>query len=130
MEIFHTAIWVSDVEATLDFYVETLGLECPHRHVDEEGIDNLYLSGDGDVEIQFKFDPNDPLTRVSPEPIDHIAFTVRELEKIVEDVQKHTEYRVVREPWARQTRRGYRARLALLKDPNGYTVELIDRHPE
>ena len=130
MEISPTAIWVSEVEATLDFYVETLGLECPRRHVDEDGIDNVYLSGDGEEEIQFKFNPDHPSARVSPETIDHIAFTVRELEKIVEDVREHTEYRVVREPWTRQTRRGYRARLALLKDPNGYTVELIDRLPE
>lgn len=76
MDVIHTAVWVSDTEEPLDFYVDTLGLEKELAHVSEDGTEKVYVVGDGsDTEIQFRCDPtaNDQIT---PAGIDHLEISV------------------------------------------------------
>lgn len=126
MEISHVALWIANREATLDFYTNTLGLICSHQQVDEDGIENLYITDRSNMEIQLKYDPADPGLKGRPEVVDHIAFVVTDVKSLIDKVRTQTNYQIIKDSWTRSTRRGYRARLGLLVDPNGYTVELIE----
>lgn len=121
MDVLHTAIWVSDIEETLEFYVDTLGLEKTNEFVSGDGATNVYVAGDDDVELQFKYKPD----REVPEPagIDHIALTVDDTDAMVERLVEETACTLERGPL---TSEGANARVAFLEGPDGYGLELVE----
>lgn len=129
MNISHTALWVSEYEETKRFYIETLGLDQAQETVDGNGVYNLYLTGSSDTELQFKYDP-DKYRNVSTDAIDHIAFDTTQLDEMFQVIRDEFGTKVVMEPTTRETRRGYQATIALVEDPTGYTVELVERHSQ
>lgn len=130
MEISHLALWIKNKEATLDLYGTTLGLSCAHHLVDESGIENIYLTDGTTREVQFKYDPAQPELTGPPAVVDHIAFVVPEVDVLTDTVRNRTGCKIIKGPWTRVTRRGYHARLAIIEDPNGYHVELIEKLDE
>ncbi|ARS90732.1 VOC family protein [Natrarchaeobaculum aegyptiacum] len=121
MNVLHTAIWVSDIEDTLEFYVDTLGLEKTNEFVSGDGATNVYVAGDDDAELQFKYDPD----REVPEPagIDHIALTVDDTDAMVERLVEETDCTLERGPLDSE---GASARVAFLEGPDGYGLELVE----
>lgn len=121
MEVIHSAIWVSDLEETLSFYVDALGLEKTHEFEGGDGAKNVYVAGEGDAEIQFKYDPD--IEPPAPAGFDHIAVAVEDTDAEVERLVEETGCTVRRGPL---TSEGANARVAFIEDPDGYGVELVE----
>lgn len=122
MDVIHTAVWVRDLDATIEFYEGVLGLD--HRwDFTHDGVVNYYVGSDAGAEIQFKFDPEstDP---VDPAGIDHLAMSVDDVDETFERVVADSDCEVVLEPTdiAAADRRA-----AFVTDPDGYVVEFVQR---
>lgn len=64
MEYLHTMVRVSDLDASLDFYCDKLGLKELKRHDNEKGRFTLvFLAAPGDekaqIELTYNWDPED-----------------------------------------------------------------------
>jgi lactoylglutathione lyase len=119
VRLIHTALDVSDVEATLDFY-ESLGLSYAHEFT-LDGVRNVYVSGDGGMELQFRDDP-DEAAPADPSGVDHVAVEVDDVDAEFGRVVEETDCPVVHEPMD-VPEAG--ARAAFVEDPDGYAVELV-----
>jgi lactoylglutathione lyase len=121
MGLIHTAIDVSDLESTLDFYAE-LGLEQTDEF-ELGGVKNVYLgSDDTDMELQLRYDPSSTV-RVEPAGIDHVALEVDDVDRVFEDLLDAEHPDVVKPP---QYIDPANATAAFVKDPDGYVVELVE----
>ena len=122
MDVLHCALWVADVDRTLAFYCDEIGLEKTREFVGGDGARNVFVAGEGEAELQFKHDPDrtDPL----PEPagIDHVAFEVGDTDAMVEQLVEDGGATLRRGPLDSE---GASARIAFVEDPDGYGVELI-----
>lgn len=120
MDVAHTALWVSDLEATAEFYEGVLGLDF-HWEFTHEGVRNYYVGTDDGAELQFKttVDEDDS---VSPDGIDHIALTVSDPDETFERVVAESDCEIVLEP---TTFEAAGRRAAFVSDPDGYTVEFV-----
>lgn len=120
MDVLHTAIWVSDLETELDFYADVFGFERTREFVGDDGVENVFIAGDSDTEIQFKRtdEPVDP----NPKEMDHIAIAVDDIDAVFD---------AATDEWGCSVRGGIRAmdddlRIAFIEDPEGYGLELIE----
>lgn len=121
MEVIHTALRVSDLDATTEFYEDVLGLDHQWEFV-LDGETNYYVgSGDG-AEIQFKHDPDDD-EPVEPAGFDHVALGVDDTDATFERVVAESDCGVELEP---TTVEQAGCRIAFITDPDGYTVELVE----
>jgi len=120
MRVIHTAMWVSDLEATRAFYEDVLGLDF-HREFTTDGVTNYYVGSDDGAELQFKHraDESDPVT---PDGVDHVAVGVDDVDATFERVVEETGCPVVLEP---TTIEAANSRAAFVEDPDGYTVEFV-----
>lgn len=120
MDVFHTAIWVSDLEATKSFYEDALGLTFDNEF-EKGGTTNYYVSGDTQAQLQFKHDP-DRDESVEPAGIDHLALLVEDVDGTFAALVEETDCPVVAEPADIVEAN---ARAAFVEDPDGYVVELV-----
>jgi lactoylglutathione lyase len=124
MDLAHVAFWVSDLDASLSFYVDGLGLERRWSWADG-GVENVYVGTDGG-ELQLRHDP-DRTTPVAPSraDVDHIAFAREDAAAVdvaFERVAGRPDCAVVAEPHVVDPAGAYAAFVA---DPDDYTVELV-----
>ena len=119
MHIAHTALWVSDLEATKAFYEDGLGLEY-HREFTVDGVGNYYVGTEDGGELQFKY--REEPVEVDPSGIDHVALSVEDADATFERVVEETGCEVVLEP---TTFEAADRRAAFVADPDGYTVEFV-----
>lgn len=122
MHAVHTAIWVSDIDATTDFYEGVLGLEYQREFTTEDGVLNYYVGTDAGASLQFKHDPDD--TPVEPSGIDHLAFAVDDADATFERVVEESGCDVYLEPTTFDVAD---RRAAFVYDPDGYVVEFVAR---
>ncbi|KAB1197519.1 MULTISPECIES: VOC family protein [Haloferax] len=121
MGLIHTALVVSDLDSTLDFYAE-LGLEKTNEF-ELGGVRNVYIgSDDTDMELQLKYDPTSA-DRVDPSGIDHVAIEVSDVDRVFEELLEAEHPDVVKPP---QYIEEASATAAFVKDPDGYVVELVE----
>jgi lactoylglutathione lyase len=121
MDVIHSALWVADVEETLAFYVDGLGLEKTWEFEGGDGTRNVYIAGESDTEIQFKHHPDrEP---PSPSGFDHVAVSVEDTDAELERLVEETGCPVRRGPL---TAEAANARVAFVEDPDGYGVELVE----
>ena len=64
MKYLHTMVRISDIDKSLDFYCNKLGLEEVHRHDSEAGrYTNIFLAAPGQeeakVELTYNWDPEE-----------------------------------------------------------------------
>lgn len=125
MNVIHSAIWVSDLEESLEFYTEVLDLERTRSFESGDGAQNVFVAGDSAVELQLKYDPE----RERPEPagIDHVAIEVDDTDAEVERICEDLGYTLRRGPLSST---GANARVAFIEDPDGYGVELVEEFEE
>jgi lactoylglutathione lyase len=121
MDVIHTAIWVSDLDATSEFYEDVLGLTYD-RQFELDGVTNYYVGSDADAELQFKYDPDEETT-VEPSGVDHLAVGVDDVDAEFERIVEACDPPVVTEP---TTIEQANARVAFIEDPDGYVVELVE----
>ena len=125
MRFLHTSITVKDMEESLRFYTDVLGLEFERRRPIPENHAEIAFVRDPQsgarVELTYwegkdAFDPG--------EQLDHLAFEVADLDDALAMARRQGA-RIAKEPY---TLKGGSSRIAFLLDPNDVWIELIE-HP-
>lgn len=124
MDVSHTAIWVSDLDETRAFYEDVLGLEYHWDFTMDDGTGNYYVGADDGAELQFKYDTNGGSEEVSPSGVDHLALTVDDVDATFKRVVEESDCEIVLEP---TTFDAADRRAAFVSDPDGYTVEFVQK---
>ncbi len=120
-KLLHTRYRVHDLEKTVSFYKDVLGLRELRRHTSGRGSQLVFLKApDGDVEIEIcKFDQSGPVV-VGPD-LTHLAFEVDDLEKFAREAAAQG-YPLSDGPHSTGS-----SKIAFIDAPEGYEVELIER---
>lgn len=123
-KLLHTRMRVSDVDATIAFYRDVLGLAVLERKVSPRGSQLAFLSVPNSEElIELCSFPASGPVRVQ-EDLVHLAFEVDDLDQAIEQLQaKH----IPITDGPTQTSSG--SRFIFIDAPDGYEVELIERPP-
>lgn len=127
MEYLHTMVRVSDLDASLKFYCDALGLVEVRRSESEKGRFTLvFLAAPGDaaaaeqkssplVELTYNWDPED---YTGGRNFGHLAYRVEDIYGLCERLQ--TAGVVISRP----PRDG---RMAFIRSPDGISVELLQK---
>ena len=121
VDVIHTALWVADMDRSLRFYADGLGLARTREFVVREDEENVFLAGEGETELQLKYAPGHDVT-ASRAGFDHFAVEVADTDSMADRLADHGG-EVVRGPLDSEAAR---ARIAFVADPDGYLVELIE----
>jgi len=121
MDVIHAAVWVSDLEAAREFFVEGVGLE-EHRSLTLDGIENVWLGGEHG-EIQLRHAPDHPDPAPDRSALDHVALSVEDVDAELERIVDRTGCEVIETP---RTVEAADARIAFLGGVDGYVLELVE----
>ncbi len=118
MKYLHTMVRVADLEASLDFYCDKLGLEELRRFDNEGGRFTLvFLAAPGDTDAQVELTHNwDPETLDGGRNFGHLAYRVDDIYALC---QRLLDGGVVVN---RPPRDGH---MAFVRSPDGISVELL-----
>jgi lactoylglutathione lyase len=121
-KLLHTRYRVTDLEKTVSFYRDVLGLEEVRRHTSGRGSQLVFLKAPGsDEEIELcKFDASGPVL-VGPD-LTHLAFEVDNIEEFAKQTAAKG-YPLSDGPHPN----GRGGAIAFIDAPEGYEVELIQR---
>jgi len=120
-KLLHTRYRVLDLEKTVSFYKDVLGLQETRRQTSGRGSQLVFLkapSSDEEIEI-CKFDESGPVM-IGPD-LTHLAFEVDDLDKFAKHAATKG-YPLSDGPHATGT-----GRIAFIDAPEGYEIELIER---
>jgi catechol 2,3-dioxygenase-like lactoylglutathione lyase family enzyme len=114
MQLDHVNIRTNDLDATVAFYRDVIGLEVGDRPNFSFGGAWLYGTGRPILHLVLTNDPVPP-----PQgPVDHVAFRTDDLDGVVARLDaKRIDYAIRDLP-------GGRGRQCFLQDPNGVRVEI------
>ena len=120
MKYLHTMVRVSDINASLDFYCNKLGLEELRRIDNEAGRFTLvFLAAPGDGEAQVELTHNwDPQTLSGGRNFGHLAYAVDDIYALC---QRLLDGGVT---ISRPPRDGY---MAFVRSPDDISVELLQK---
>jgi lactoylglutathione lyase len=120
-KLLHTRYRVTDLEKTVSFYKDVLGLNEIRRHTSGRGSQLVFLKApDSEEEIEIcKFDQSGPVA-VGPD-LTHLAFEVDDLEKFAREAAAKG-YPLSDGPHASSS-----GKIAFIDAPEGYEIELIQR---
>ena len=121
-KLLHTRYRVKDLEKTVSFYKDVLGLQETRRHTSGRGSQLVFLKApQSEEELELcKFDESGPVI-VGPD-LTHLAFEVDDLEKFASEA-KAKGYPLSDGP--HKTSGG--SLIAFIDAPEGYEIELIQR---
>jgi lactoylglutathione lyase len=124
-KLLHTRYRVDDLERTVKFYREVLGLEEIKRHKSPRGSELVFLKApESREEIEICFFPGSEPVRVQPD-LTHLAFEVESLEVF----SKHLAGLGLRYSDGPATTSSGTV-FAFVDAPEGYEIELIQRKHE
>ena len=120
-KLLHTRYRVRDLDKTIDFYQNVLGLELVRRHTSGRGSQLVFFKAPGsDEEIEIcKFDESGPV-QVGPD-LTHLAFEVDDIEEFAKHSTAHGY------PLSDGPHKGGSSVIAFIDAPEGYEVELIQK---
>ncbi len=121
MRILHTCLNVSDLDRSIKFYSENLGLKfVSRREVKQNNAEIAFLEDEhgGAVELTHW---RDKKTIAEGDNFDHIAFEVEDVHATVMELRNRG-VTIAMEPFSLQ---GSTSRIAFIKDPDGNWLELI-----
>ena len=123
-KLLHTRMRVSDMEQTVAFYTNVLGLEVLERKVSPRGSHLAFLKVPNSEELieLTSFPPSGPVK--VQEDLVHLAFQVESLDETIASLNAKG-VKVTDGPT--QTSSG--SRFIFIDAPDGYEVELIERPP-
>jgi lactoylglutathione lyase len=121
-KLLHTRYRVKDLEKTVSFYKDVLGLQEVRRHTSGRGSQLVFLKApESDEEIELcKFDESGPVV-VGPD-LTHLAFEVDDLKNFAQAAEAKG-YALSDGP--HKTPGG--SIIAFIDAPEGYEIELIQR---
>ncbi|WP_445682207.1 VOC family protein [Radicibacter daui] len=127
MQFLHTMVRVTDIDASLDFYCNKLGLKETRRHESEKGRFTLiYLAAPDDegivaerrspeLELTYNWDPE---TYTGGRSFGHLAYAVDDIYALCDKLQK-AGITINRPP-----RDGH---MAFIRSPDGISIELLQK---
>ena len=124
MKLLHTCLRVRDLKASLDFYINKLRMKEIRRIELPKGKATLVFVGydekEGTIELTYNHGREEPYT--IGDGFSHLAFAVDDVAKtydslVAQGVSSH------RAPFRSETG----GTLAFIKDPDGYSIELVER---
>ena len=120
MKYLHTMVRVTDLEASLDFYCQNLGLQETRRREDKNGRYTLvFLSAPGDEDAQVELTHNwDPESYTGGRNFGHLAYEVSDIYATCEQLMAGG-VTINRPP-----RDG---RMAFVRSPDQISIELLQK---
>lgn len=123
-KLLHTRMRLNDVERSVEFYKNALGLEEVRRGVSPRGAQIVFLKAPGsEEEIELCQLPDSDPVAVQPDLM-HLAFEVDDLTAFAAEAAAKG-YPLSDGP----TKTGSGHMIAFIDAPEGYEVELIQRSP-
>jgi lactoylglutathione lyase len=121
-KLLHTRMRVSDMEQTIQFYTDVLGLEVLERKVSPRGSHLAFLKVPNSEELieLTSFPPSGPVK--VQEDLIHLAFQVESLDDTIASLNAKG-VKVTDGP----TSTSSGSRFIFIDAPDGYEVELIER---
>ena len=121
-KLMHTRYRVNDLERTVKFYREILGLEEVRRHKSPRGSELVFLKApDSKEEIEICFLPGSEPVKVQPD-LTHLAFEVNSLEEFAKHLAtlglKYSDGPITSSAGTT---------FAFIDAPEGYEIELIQK---
>jgi lactoylglutathione lyase len=121
-KLLHTRMRVNDLERTVKFYEEIMGLKVGRRHTSPRGAMLAFIrTPNSDEELEICQLPGSPAVVVQPDLM-HIAFEVEDIAAFAAAAEKKG-CKLSDGP----TRTGSGSIIAFVDAPEGYEIELIQR---
>ncbi len=121
-KLLHTRYRVNDLERTVKFYREILGLEEARRHKSPRGSELVFLkTPNSNEEIEITYFPGAGPVQVQPD-LTHLAFEVDSLEEFARHIAKFG-LKYSDGP----TKSSSGNTFAFIDAPEGYEIELIEK---
>jgi lactoylglutathione lyase len=126
MRILHSMIRVNNLEESIKFYTEVLGMTLIREKEYPEGKFSLAFLGYGKeseetvIELTYNWDKSE---YDHGNAFGHIALEVDDIYKACDEIKKQGT-KVIRDPGPMM---GSKLLLAFIEDPNGYKIELIEK---
>jgi lactoylglutathione lyase len=121
-KLLHTRMRVNDLERTVKFYQDVLGLKVGRRHTSPRGAQLAFIrTPNSDEEIEICQMPDGPPVQVQPDLM-HLAFEVEDMADFAARIGKKG-YKLSDGP----TRTSSGSVIAFVDAPEGYEIELIQR---
>ena len=122
MKMLHTSINVKDMDRTINFYTDKLGMKLEsRREIKQNNAEIAFLSIEGsnhNIELTWWKDKTE---YVEGDQLDHIAFSIENMDQFIARM-KGEGVEIAKEPYVLGT-----SRIAFIKDPNGIWIEIIER---
>jgi lactoylglutathione lyase len=125
MQYVHTCYRVLDLEKSIDFYTNKLGLELARKTPVGDDATNAFFAVPGDPEPRLEL----TLNHGQEEPYElgsgysHVAFAVEDLDALADRLEGAGGVDFESKPHAM----GSGTRIFFVKDPDGYRIEFIER---
>jgi len=121
-KLLHTRYRVNDLQRTVKFYREVLGLEEIKRHKSPRGSELVFLKAPGSPEqIEITYFPGSGPVQVQPD-LTHLAFEVDSLAEFERHIAQHG---LKFSDGPTMTSSG--TTFAFIDAPEGYEIELIQK---
>lgn len=126
MRMLHTMLRVGDLDRSIKFYTELMGMKLLRQSDNEEYTYTLAFVGYGDekdhtvLELTYNWDKSE---YEMGEAFGHIAIGVEDIYGLCEDLEAKGAD-VYRKPGPVK---GGKTVIAFVRDPDGYAIELIER---
>lgn len=121
-KLLHTRYRVNDIERTVQFYRDVLGLQEVSRHQSPRGSTLVFMKApDSEEEIELCHYPASGPVEVQPD-LTHLCFEVDDLETFARELEKKG---VKLSDGPTQTSTG--SIFAFVDAPEGYEIELMQR---
>ena len=128
MRILHTMLRVGDLDKSIDFYVNKLGMNLIRRKEYPHGEFTLAFVGYGSekdnavIELTHNWSKNSEDYEIG-DKYGHIAIGVKDIHRTCQDLEDNG-CKVTTKP---KTMKNSSTLLAFIEDPDGYKIELIER---
>ena len=121
MKLLHTSVTVKDMDRSIKFYTEIMGMKLIRRHeIPQNNAEIAFLGTEGtthNIELTMW---NDGRPYTEGDQLDHIAFSVGDMDSEISKMRL-AGVEIAKEPY-----RLGETRLSFIKDPNGIWIELIE----
>ena len=118
MKLAHTMIRIRNLEVSLEFYCDFIGLQEVRRKNLGNEATLVFLSDDAEnyhIELTLNRDGRE---YTQGDQFGHLAFYVDDLDAVISKVKEN-------DWWFRQSKPTSSSRYIFLKDPDGYDIEIL-----
>ena len=122
MKLLHTSITVKNMDETIKFYTDNLGLKLVNRkEIPENDAEIAFLEDnhtDYKIELTFWRGKQD---YSEGDQLDHLAFEVEDVDRSIAEFRRK-DVKITKEPYSLSNSQ---KRIAFIQDPNDIWIELI-----